>query len=242
MSARLFYSTKFLCVGLLGIYNWPISFTIPSDTPPTLQCEYGSVSYKLRAHVARPGALRPDFTNTTEIQLVACPRDDDTEDIESIIVEREWDNQLRYLITLSGKSFPMGSHIPLQLTLMPLSKVSIYRLGVFLEEKGTSLYFTGWLRLIKLYTVDYYAHGRRVSRHDPVHRFELLNIKLSDKHTPLLPVLSESNEVTSAWPLVPFIEADDPSSAIQHLLNPMGPWSFQFSLRIPGERVSCVCV
>ena len=64
---------------------------------------------------------------------VAIERPDTSNDRPSNFVDN---NHLRYLITLSGKSFPIGGTIPLNLALMPIGKMSIYRLSVILEEKG----------------------------------------------------------------------------------------------------------
>lgn len=121
---------------LSGTYNWPVSFVIPPDSPPSIRCDYGSVTYRVRAQAVRAGTFTSKLVANTEVTVISCPSADDLEESESIIVEREWDNNLRYLISLSGKSFPLGGTMPVQLTLMPLSKICIYRLSVVLEEKG----------------------------------------------------------------------------------------------------------
>lgn len=119
-----------------GTYTYPISFTIPSTAPPSLQCDYGSVVWKLYAHVHRPGAFKTKFTANREVQVIACPTEEDTEDTENIIVERHWDQQLQYLISISGRSFHIGGTMPVTFAFMPLAKVKIHRLSVFIE--GTS--------------------------------------------------------------------------------------------------------
>ena len=116
-----------------GTYTYPISFTIPNTAPPSLQCDYGSVVWKLYAHVHRPGAFKTKFTATREVQVIACPTEEDTEDTENIIVERHWDQQLQYLISISGRSFHIGGTMPVTFAFMPLSKVKIFRLAVFIE-------------------------------------------------------------------------------------------------------------
>ncbi|KAG8934851.1 hypothetical protein FRC01_014017 [Tulasnella sp. 417] len=199
-----------------GTYNWPVSFVIPPDSPPSIRCDYGSVTYRIRAQATRAGTFASKLVANTEVTVISCPGADDLEESESIIVEREWDNNLRYLISLSGKSFPLGGAMPLQLTLMPLSKICIYRLGVILEEK-----------------VDYYAHQGKTARHEPARRWELLSIKDPDKYTPLLPIFSESTDAALRSPLARHVDEDDLSSAAGQLLNPTGPWSFRFSLKVP---------
>ncbi|KAG8929308.1 hypothetical protein FRC03_008933 [Tulasnella sp. 419] len=199
-----------------GTYNWPISFTIPATCPPSLRCDYGSIVYKVQAQVERVGKLTPNLTASTEVTLIACPGEDDTEDTESIVVEREWENQLRYLITLSGKSFPIGGLMPIHMTLMPMAKMSIHRLSAVIEEK-----------------VDYFAHSKKVARHDPVRQLELINIRPINIHTPLLPILSDSPDAARASPLAPYVEGDDPSEVARQLLTPAGPWTLHLMLSVP---------
>jgi hypothetical protein len=86
-----------------GTYTYPISIPIPASLPPTLAADFGNVAYTLKATIHRAGALTTNLTTTSEIVLVACPGQDDTEESESIVVERAWENQLIYHIALSGK-------------------------------------------------------------------------------------------------------------------------------------------
>ena len=75
------------------------------------------------------------MTTSREVITVACPTSEDTEDTENIIVERLWEQQLQYLISVSGKSFHVGGIVPVSFTLLPLAKISVYRLSVVLEGK-----------------------------------------------------------------------------------------------------------
>lgn len=111
---------------------------IPPTSPPTVHCDFGAVTYYLKAVVHRPGALTSKLVATREVTLVASPAEDDTEETHPIIVERQWDDQLRYLIGLSGRSFVMGSRVPFSLTMIPMEKCKIYKLSVFLEGGSSS--------------------------------------------------------------------------------------------------------
>ena len=73
---------------------------------------------------------------TREVVVVASPSDDDTEDTENIIVERHWDQQLQYLISISGRSFYIGGTMPVSLTLMPLAKIKIHKIFVYIEGQA----------------------------------------------------------------------------------------------------------
>lgn len=55
------------------------------------------------------------------------------EDTDSIIVERQWDTQMQYVIVVSGKAFRIGGVMPISLVFMPLTKMKIYRIVVIIE-------------------------------------------------------------------------------------------------------------
>jgi hypothetical protein len=92
----------------LGTYTFPISFAIPPNAPPTMECPYGSVVWRLKANVHRPGTFASRMTAVRQVLVIAAPLEDDTEETESIVVERHWEQQLQYLISISGRSFPIG--------------------------------------------------------------------------------------------------------------------------------------
>jgi len=104
-----------------------------------MQCDFGSVTWRLKASVHRPGAFKTKMTTTREVITIACPSEEDTEDTENILVERHWEQQLQYLISISGRSFYIGGTVPLTFTLMPLMKVKIHRLSVVVEGMLFSL-------------------------------------------------------------------------------------------------------
>lgn len=78
------------------------------------------------------------MTAQRDVVVVTCPTEEDTEDTDNIIVERHWEQQLQYLISISGRSFYIGGTVPVTLTLMPLAKTKIHRLSVILEGKDIS--------------------------------------------------------------------------------------------------------
>jgi arrestin-related trafficking adapter 3/6 len=121
---------------LTGTYTYPISFAVPANAPPTIHAPYGSVAWRLKAQVHRPGAFTSKLTASKYVTLVACPGEEDMEDQDSIVVERQWDSQLQYLITVSGRTFFIGGKMPVHITLMPLTKVKVHRISVFLDGKG----------------------------------------------------------------------------------------------------------
>jgi hypothetical protein len=65
--------------------------------------------------------------------VISTPGDEDTEETENIIIERYWESQLQYLISISGRSFYIGGTIPLYFTMMPIAKVKVHRISVYIE-------------------------------------------------------------------------------------------------------------
>ncbi|PPQ87441.1 hypothetical protein CVT25_008177 [Psilocybe cyanescens] len=203
-----------------GTYTYPISFTIPSNAPPTMQCDYGSVGWRLKANVHRPGAFKSKMTATREVITIACPTEEDTEDTENIIVERQWEQQLQYLISVSGRSFYIGGTVPVTFTFMPLTKMRIHRLSVYIEER-----------------VDYYTNMRRIGRTDPLSRFTLLSIKGEGKGAdPILPLDSDSPDAFRHSPLYALVNQPSTEAELSELASNLmgpGPWTFHQELQLP---------
>ncbi|KAJ7072695.1 hypothetical protein C8F01DRAFT_972326 [Mycena amicta] len=202
-----------------GTYTFPISFAIPPNAPPTMECPWGTVVWRLKANVHRPGALTSRMTATREVIVIAGPTEDDTEETENIVVERHWEQQLQYLISISGRSFPIGGTIPISITLMPLAKVKIHRLSVYLEEK-----------------IEYYSQMKRVVRSDPIVRLQLLAVKHDDKKGgPILPLDSNDSDAMETSPLLVLASpGDDLSELASDWMGP-GPWTFHQDLRLPSS-------
>ncbi|KAF8911495.1 hypothetical protein CPB84DRAFT_1761971 [Gymnopilus junonius] len=203
-----------------GTYSFPISFSIPANAPPSLQCEFGSVVWRLKASVHRPGAFKPKMTASRDVMVITCPTEEDTEDTENIIVERHWEQQLQYLISISGRSFYIGGTMPVTFTLMPLTKVKIHRLSVSIEEK-----------------VDYYTNMRRIARSDPVSRFTLLSIKGEGKGAdPILPLDSDVPDVLRNSPFFTIVDPNASDSELTEIASSLmgpGPWTFHQELQLP---------
>lgn len=51
--------------------------------------------YRLKASVVRVGALTPNMIEETEVIMIATPQEDDLEESENVIVERQWEDQMR---------------------------------------------------------------------------------------------------------------------------------------------------
>ncbi|KAJ3997798.1 hypothetical protein F5050DRAFT_1353486 [Lentinula boryana] len=95
---------------------------------------------------------------------------------------------LHYLITISGRSFPIGGVIPIDITLMPLEKVRVHRVGVVIEQK-----------------IEYHTQFKKVERTDPILTVPLLSIK---HDSPQSSSKDKDKELRHILPL----ESDDPEA------------------------------
>ncbi|KAK7057584.1 arrestin-C domain-containing protein [Favolaschia claudopus] len=203
-----------------GTYTFPISFTIPASAPPSMECTYGFVQWRLKANVHRPGTFATRLQAMRPVLVVAAPVEDDPEESESIVVERHWEQQLQYLISISGRSFSIGGVVPVSLTMMPMAKVKVHRVSILLEER-----------------VDYYSHMKRVARSEPITRIQLLSIKQSEDkpREPILPLQSDDPDALKNSPLVALTTPDDDLSELASEWMGPGPWTFHRDLQLPAS-------
>ncbi|KAH8704054.1 arrestin domain protein [Talaromyces proteolyticus] len=117
-----------------GDYLYSFEFPIDGSLPETIRSDLGFVRYDLEAIVERSGAFRPNLLGSTEIQVVRTPAEGSLEQVEPIAISRNWEDQLHYDIVISGKSFPLGSQVPIAFKLTPLAKVECHRIKVYVTE------------------------------------------------------------------------------------------------------------
>ncbi|KAJ5166906.1 uncharacterized protein N7482_005687 [Penicillium canariense] len=118
----------------VGDYLYSFEFPIDGSLPETIKTDMGFVRYDLEAIVERSGAFRPNLLGTLEIPVIRTPAEGSLEQVEPIAISRNWEDQLHYDIVISGKSFPLGSHIPIAFKLTPLAKVECHRIKVYVTE------------------------------------------------------------------------------------------------------------
>jgi hypothetical protein len=198
-----------------------------------MQCDYGSVVWRLKATVHRPGPFTPKLSASREVNFVASPSEDDREDVDNVTIERTWEDQMQYMLTVSGRVFPIGGSVPITLTILPMAKVKIFGLSVILE--GKPIRHPSYHRSLKLTErVDYFfSFSPTACRKDPKRRFELLSLKSDDENHPLLPLPEAVTSVTN-HPLCSLINASDAASEFMANLMGPGPWTLQMCLTVPN--------
>lgn len=140
-----------------GVYDYSFELPIDHHQLETTKLQYGSVKWELQATVDRAGAFKPNLHGTKEVSIVRVPDQLSLEMSEPISISRQWEDQLHYDIVISGKSFPIGSKIPIAFKLTPLAKVQVHKLKVYVTE-----------------SIEYWTNDKRVTRKDPGRKILLL--------------------------------------------------------------------
>ena len=139
-----------------GDYIYNFELPIDSRLPETIDVELGRVKYELEAVIERSGAFRANLIGSKEVTLIRAPAENSLETVEPIAISRDWEDQLHYDIVISGKSFPLGSQVPIAFKLTPLAKVQCHRIKVYITEN-----------------IQYYTSNKRVHRMEPTRRIQL---------------------------------------------------------------------
>ncbi|KAI2638300.1 hypothetical protein GGS21DRAFT_510613 [Xylaria nigripes] len=133
-----------------GRYEYSFELPIDHHQLETTRLQFASVKWELEAIVERAGTFKPTLHGTKEVSIVRVPDQLSLEMTEPISINRQWEDQLHYDIMISGKSFPLGTHIPIAFRLTPLAKVQVHKIKVFVTE-----------------SVEYWTTDRKVTRKDP---------------------------------------------------------------------------
>ena len=141
---------------LPGDYVYNFELPLDSRLPETIDVELGSVKYELEATIERSGAFRANLTGNKEVTLIRAPAEGSLEQVEPIAISRNWEDQLHYDIVISGKSFPLGSQVPIAFKLTPLAKVQCHRIKVLVTEN-----------------IEYFCSNKRVHRMEPIRKVQL---------------------------------------------------------------------
>ncbi|KAG7404577.1 putative arrestin-related trafficking adapter [Fusarium oxysporum f. sp. raphani] len=140
-----------------GTYDYYFELPIDHYQLETTELRYGSVSWVLHANVDRASAFKPTLHVTNQVSIVRVPDQLSLEMSEPISISRQWEDKLHYDIVISGRSFPIGSRIPIAFKLTPLAKVHVHKLKVYVTE-----------------SIEYWTNDRRATRKDSDRKILLL--------------------------------------------------------------------
>lgn len=211
---------------LPGDYIYNFELPLDSRLPETIDVELGSVKYELEAVIERSGAFRANLTGTKEVTLIRAPAEGSLEQVEPIAISRNWEDQLHYDIVISGKSFPLGSQVPIAFKLTPLAKVQCHRIKVLVTEN-----------------IEYFCSNKRVHRMEPVRKVQLFE-KRAD--TPPTTTFPGSTMRVTAGGGIPYdlraraaagedVPTSDPTNLLGNLDgDSIGPTEMEFSVQLPS--------
>lgn len=117
-----------------GDFFYSFEFLLDGSLPETIKTDFSSVQYSLEAFVEPSRALRSNLTGKLEIPVVRLPAESSLELTEPVTISGNWRDQLHYTMVMSGKSFPLGSKIPISLKLTSMSKVTCHWAKVYVTE------------------------------------------------------------------------------------------------------------
>lgn len=155
---------------LPGDYIYNFELPLDSRLPETIDVELGSVKYELEAIVERSGAFRANLSGSKEVTLIRAPAEGSLEQVEPIAISRNWEDQLHYDIVISGKSFPLGTQVPIAFKLTPLAKVQCHRIKVMVTEN-----------------IEYFCSNKRVHRMEPTRKVQLFEKRADGPPTSTYP-------------------------------------------------------
>jgi hypothetical protein len=212
--------------------------------------DFGSLVWRLKATAHRPGTFTAKLTASREVTVIATPSDDGLEDTENIVVERTWDEQMQYMVVVSGRTFPIGGRIPVQMTFMPFAKIKIHRISIILEGSYMNIFF-GELCRFKLPLLEkavYYTRLNRLAKTATPTRLVLVSIKYPEKTNRAILPLPEEVDAFKESPFYSVLVNEDEigleddrsnftiltSQLASNLIGP-GPWVLQFDAKIPAS-------
>lgn len=274
----------------IGTHTYPLSFALPATLPPTARYPHSSTTYRIKAHVHRPGAFTPKLKASREVFLHSCPVELEgdgeagPEDLGlrgagagggngangdasanangappsfgaggseapnglnlggvggAVNVEREWDDCLRYRIEFGKRKVEMGGYMDLRIMLMPMEKIRIWRIGVYLEGQSIrsicSIFQTDGKAITE--KIDYFSKFKKVIARDPPQYHELWSLRAhkpetvtvqSHGHTkekqkfvevPLFPITSDSPDALFNSPLAQHVLASGYAPIPHHDLH-----------------------
>lgn len=144
-----------------GDYFYNFEHPLHPSVPETCSVTFGACHYWLEASIIRIGTFKSNITARLPIEIVRAPSDENHEENEPIVINRDWEDQLRYDIVIGAKSTVLNSYLPLAFRFVPLwGKVQLHRIRVYLSEN-----------------LEYYCNDKKVHRMEPPKKYLLLEHK-----------------------------------------------------------------
>ena len=218
-----------------GTYTYFFELPIGNSSIETVRVKYAWVKWNLEATVQRPGIFAPRVVCSTEVSVIRIPDPMSLRISEPIYMSRSLGDQIRVDCSISGKSFAIGSKIPISIRLTPLTKTRIEKVQVYVTE-----------------AVQYWVENKAEIRHDPTRKLLLYEKKPgraaytvgsspSPSRTRRGQVTGVARKARASLPLEPTSPTPPIQNAIPNvpgdidlgLENLCGPAELQYEIQIP---------
>ncbi|WLF81808.1 hypothetical protein PVL30_005608 [Lodderomyces elongisporus] len=144
-----------------GDYLYNFEHPLPPSIPESCNVTFGSTAYNLEVSIQRPGTFKSNLSGKLPINIIRTPSELNMEENESIVISRDWEDQIKYDIVIGAKSVVLNSYLPLAFRFVPLwGKVALHRIRIYLTEN-----------------LEYYCNNKKVHRMEPPKKFLLLEHK-----------------------------------------------------------------
>jgi hypothetical protein len=117
-----------------GRYVYDFELTLDQTLPESFNVGGCQLIYHLQAVVHRPEMLKRDVSHSHEVAVLRCPDEMYLHDIEHISLARTWNKQIPYQIDLGGKGAPIGSDIPVSIS-VSCQEIQSIAVQVYLGQK-----------------------------------------------------------------------------------------------------------
>ncbi|EKG09108.1 Arrestin-like protein [Macrophomina phaseolina MS6] len=118
-----------------GVYVYNFDLPLDNHLPESIKLRFGNVKYYLKISIERPKLFRRNLSGTQEVRVIRAPATESWDQSSVIANRRNWRGRAYYEVVLFGKSFRLGSAIPIFFKFTPLSKVRCRGINVLLAEE-----------------------------------------------------------------------------------------------------------
>lgn len=117
-----------------GDYTYPFEFLVHDFLPGSINTGLVSTRYYLEATIELPRLFRSKMRSQLDVPLLRLPSENSLELTEPILSTKDWREHLHCDARILGKSFPLGSRIPIKLKLTPLANLECRWIKVYVSQ------------------------------------------------------------------------------------------------------------
>ncbi|KAL3228891.1 Arrestin (or S-antigen), C-terminal domain [Nakaseomyces bracarensis] len=124
-----------------GDYVYGFEHPIPNFYPETINVPHATVKYYLQVRLEKSlGILirrKRIMLANRELNLLRIPPSDQVELGEPIVVDKIWNNVLKYNLIIPSKELILNAFLPIHFEFLPLDKLVLHRIRIYLTENIT---------------------------------------------------------------------------------------------------------